>query len=65
MPEIAVDIELYCSTCGEGICALGTATKRRGQPCFQIEPCEKCMDNATSAGFEVGFKEAREKYDVS
>lgn len=61
MPEIAVDIELYCAKCGAGICANGTATTRRHQPCFQIEPCEKCLQNAEEHGREKGYKEGYEE----
>lgn len=55
MPSIEVDIELYCATCGEGICGLGTATTRRGQPCFQVEACQTCVSRADDAGYDRGY----------
>lgn len=68
MPEISVEIELYCAKCGEGICANGTATKKRRQECFVIEPCEKCLERAESSGFdkghEKGYAEAQDAYEV-
>lgn len=69
MPEIELNIELYCATCGAGICGNGTATQRRGQPCFQIEACDKCVstadDEGYKRGYDAGYAEAREKYDVN
>jgi len=61
MPTIEIDIELYCETCGEGICALGTATHRRGQPCFRIDACETCTSRADAAGYERGYSEGYDK----
>ena len=68
MPEISVEIELYCARCGEGICANGTATKKRHQECFVIEPCEKCIERAKDLsfdkGYEKGYGEAQDAYEV-
>ena len=65
MPEIDVNIELYCS-CGEGLCnqSTPTHTKTRGEPMFQIEPCQKCLDRAKDEGYEEGYAEAERKYNV-
>lgn len=68
MPSIDVDIELYCDTCGKGICGLGTATRTRNQPAFRIEACDTCVEQADIAGYtrgyDEGYKAAREKYDI-
>lgn len=58
MPEIAVDIELYCAKCGAGICANGTATRKRNYPCFVIDPCEKCLDIADTQGYDRGVSDS-------
>ena len=61
MPEIEVNIELFCSRCGAGICNNATAgkTKIRREPCFEIEPCQKCLqkerEEGYSDGYDVGF----------
>jgi len=60
MPDIEVNIEIYCTGCGAGICSNATATQVRRQPCFQVEPCEKCMGKAEAAGREEGYKEGYE-----
>jgi hypothetical protein len=61
MPDIEVDIELFCARCGEGICNNATAkrTRIRSQPCFEIEPCEKCLSNAEDKGYQRGYEEAQ------
>lgn len=61
MPNIGVDIELYCDTCGSGICANGTATYTRNQPCFRIDACQKCMSNAENDGYDKGHRDGFRK----
>ncbi len=55
MPLIELEIELYCNTCGEGICGLGTATYNRRQPCFRIDACRNCIAVAESRGDDTGY----------
>ena len=57
MPEIEVNIELYCAQCGAGICGLGVATITRGVPSFRIDPCEKCIGKADEKGYDRGWDE--------
>ena len=69
MPEIEVNIELYC-TCGEGLCrhSKATTTRTRNEPMFEIAPCAKCLDSAREegydeghdAGYQLGYAEAEE-----
>ncbi len=58
MPEIPVNIELYCAGCRQGICNNATAgtTKTRREACFDIEPCEKCLQRAREEGYEEGYQ---------
>lgn len=62
MPDISIDIELYCNTCGSGICGNGMATYTRRQPCFRIDACEKCTENARDDGYEKGYEAARKEF---
>lgn len=63
MPEIEVtitgyaDIEIYCDTCGSGICNLATATetRTRKQPCFRVEACTTCMEKEYDRGKDDGY----------
>lgn len=67
MPDIEVNIELYCDTCGKGMCGNGTATHTRNQPCFRIEACDTCVSRADEAGYDrgylKGYEAARGKYE--
>lgn len=61
MPEVEVNIELYCS-CGAGICNNATAgTDGRGNPQFAIEPCSVCLDEAEVKGHDEGYASAQEE----
>jgi hypothetical protein len=42
--EITHDVELWCSTCGAGICSNGNV--RRDGRGIDIEPCDKCLEDA-------------------
>lgn len=63
MPDISVEIELYCDTCGDGICGTGVATYTRRQPAFRIPACQICVDRAyergrsdgEDRGYELGY----------
>ena len=60
MPDITVEIEIYCAKCGAGICRNGTERGGRGYrsiPAFEIEPCEKCMSDAEEEGRQKGYEE--------
>lgn len=69
MPSIEVDIEIFCGGCGEGICnnADGGRTRNRQQPCFTVNPCEKCLDNAKKEGekegYNEGYEDAQKEFD--
>ena len=56
MPEIRVEIEVYC-TCGNGLCNQTSEGTKYNRPCFTVEPCEKCLDKS----YEHGYLEAIDK----
>ena len=60
MPNIEVNIELCCAQCGDDLCANAIATARRGEPCFQIDPCKRCLAAAYDRAFARGLAEAEE-----
>lgn len=55
--EIDVDFEVFCGGCGAGICnnSTGGQTKQRGHPYVKVNPCEKCLAEASDKGYEKGF----------
>lgn len=57
MPEISVEIEIWCS-CGDGLCNQTTTKKNRhGDEGFIVEPCTKCIERAKTDGYEKGYKD--------
>ena len=63
MPEISVDIQIWCGTCGDGLCNQTSESPRGGG--FDVNVCETCKDNALdeghNKGYDKGFKEGREE----
>jgi len=60
MPEVTVDVELFCARCGAGLCnkTMSTQTRLRVQPAFQVEPCEQCLNNARQWADMEGYNRA-------
>jgi hypothetical protein len=62
MPEISVDIDIYCA-CGTHLCHLTTAGSKHGRPCFTIKPCPECMeaekDKGDTEGYERGLADGK------
>lgn len=57
MPEINVEVEIYCS-CGNGLCNQSVGgIGRRGIPFITVEPCEKCLEKARREGYDEGYSE--------
>jgi hypothetical protein len=46
MPSLDLEFEVYCNTCGEGLCNESeTGTGRtRGVPQVRVNACYKCME---------------------
>lgn len=65
MPIVEVDIQVYCETCGAGICHLSTGKRdHRGNTGLHVAPCTACMKNERDAGYEEGYEKAQAKFDV-
>lgn len=56
MPEISVDVEIYCS-CGEGLCRQSSASNNKHSCYITVEPCQKCLDLAREDGKNEGYEE--------
>jgi hypothetical protein len=59
MPDIEVSIEVYCKNCGAGLCNNTSVghTHGRGAPYFEVNPCDKCLEEAREDGKNEGYKE--------
>jgi len=57
MPDVTIDVEVYCARCGAGLCnqTESTFTRTRQQPSFRVEPCEKCLEAAREEGYDAGL----------
>ena len=53
MPEIEVEVEVWCERCGTGLCNESTGGSRHGHPCIYVTPCERCIDNAVREAIEA------------
>lgn len=58
MPDIEVSIELFCNRCGAVLAATATAAKYPQDARFDIDPCEKCLENEYDKGHDDGYAEA-------
>ena len=65
MPEVSVNVDVWCSQCHDGLCN-DTDVKHdsRHGSSFHVAPCKNCMENARREGFDEGFDEGYAKgYD--
>ncbi|MDE2099282.1 MAG: hypothetical protein KGL39_18660 [Patescibacteria group bacterium] len=62
MPEVSVEVEVYCATCGAGLCneTESTTTRSRSVPCFRVSACSVCLERATDNGFDRGYENGYE-----
>lgn len=54
MPEVTVDVQVWCS-CGEGLCHQSEG--RAGG--VIVEPCEKCLNAAKEEAYNEGYEDAK------
>jgi len=62
MPEISIEIEVWCS-CGEGLCNQSTGDSGRRGPNITVEPCERCLVRARNEGYDKGYDEAKAEFE--
>jgi hypothetical protein len=65
--EVTVNIEVFCASCGQGLCNMTTNVKNRrtGDSFFEVEACDVCLDSAKQEGYEAGYEAARKEYEES
>ncbi len=69
MPDVTIDVEVYCAICGEGLCNQTESVTGpvRQQPQFRVEPCERCLEQAQTEGYDkgwaVGYEEAEDEIE--
>ena len=50
MPIIDCEVEVWCASCGAGLCGQSKAITRRGRQGIDVEPCKKCQNDAYERG---------------
>jgi hypothetical protein len=62
MPEVSVEIEVWCNECGEGLCSESTG----GSAAVYVNPCPKCMaqaeDTGDATGYDRGYADGMDDY---
>lgn len=58
MPSL--EFEVYCDTCGVGLCLQTTVDVRYGIS-ISVGACEKCMETARQEGYDKGYEDAEEE----
>jgi len=62
MPNVTINIDVYCARCGRGLCHQTESTITKNQPSFliDVEPCEYCLDLSYNEGYRKGYDERDE-----
>lgn len=58
--SIDVDFEVYCATCGAGLCNQSGTEHRRNRNIVNVEVCQSCLDKAKTEGYDEGYKKGFE-----
>ena len=58
--EVEVSVEVWCGTCGAGLCGTSTAEDYKG---VTVEACEKCLKAEYDRGYTDGLEEGDDHHD--
>ncbi len=61
MPDISVNIDVYCDRCGAGLCQQTSVNNYRGNQSFSVAPCQTCLDEAKDEGYQDGLVDTIEE----
>jgi hypothetical protein len=64
MPTFELEFEVFCATCGAGLCNVSDtrSSYRRHMPQVTVEACENCIDNAKEP-LEEEIRELKEEIE--
>jgi len=61
MPNITVDIGVWCAECGAGLCHQTTErVHTHATTGFDVGVCEVCLDRVRDAAYDKGYNEGYE-----
>jgi len=58
MPELTVDFDVYCGSCGAGLCGGTSVTVDAfGRCAAHVVACEVCVEKARDEGYDQGYND--------
>ena len=55
MPEISINVDVWCASCGAALCHCTEARQdQHGMPGLEVTACEICLDKALAEGYDAG-----------
>lgn len=45
-----LEFDVYCATCGHGLCLMSSTDEKRGRFSVHVEACPKCLERAEDRG---------------
>lgn len=42
--QVEIDFDVYCGTCGHGLCGQSFTSERKGRFRVDVEACSKCLE---------------------
>ena len=57
MPTMNVEFEVFCGTCGEGLCNQSETDDRGRYPAIRVEVCPKCLKAAKEEAYDEGYEQ--------
>lgn len=64
MPTLTLEFEVFCSLCGAGLCSNATEGSNMHSQYISMEPCEACLDNEHTAGYDEGYARCKEDNEL-
>ncbi len=61
--DVEIEFEVYCATCGAGLCGQSDGSHGSRGPRVDVEVCETCVNNARDEGYQEGYDEAEKDYE--
>lgn len=66
MPAFELEFEVFCGTCGAGLCNQSDtrSSRQRRMPQVTVEPCTVCLEKQYQSGYDKGYDEGYEEADT-
>jgi len=61
MPILELEFEVFCGTCGAGLCNNTTEGSNKHSQYIQVEACENCLEEARGEGEDKGYNKGYEQ----